>query len=35
MSKTALMITHKARPGKRDEVRATWEKHLKPEPDYP
>jgi len=28
MSKTALFITHRALPGKRDEVRRVWEKHL-------
>jgi quinol monooxygenase YgiN len=28
MSKTALFIKHKALPGKRDEVRRVWEKHL-------
>jgi quinol monooxygenase YgiN len=28
MSKAALFITHKAKPGKRDEVRRIWEKHL-------
>lgn len=30
MSKTALFIKHRARPGKRDEVRRVWEKHLRP-----
>jgi quinol monooxygenase YgiN len=30
MSKAALFITHKALPGKRDEVRRVWEKHLRP-----
>jgi quinol monooxygenase YgiN len=30
MSKTALFIRHQARPGKRDEVRRVWEKHVKP-----
>jgi quinol monooxygenase YgiN len=30
MSKTALFITHRALPGKRDEVRRTWEQHLQP-----
>lgn len=29
MSKTALFIKHKAKPGKRDEVRRVWEKHLR------
>lgn len=28
MSKAALFIRHKALPGKRDEVRRVWEKHL-------
>lgn len=30
MSKAALIITHKVLPGKRDEVRGVWEKHLRP-----
>ncbi len=30
MSKIALFIRHKARPGKRDDVRRVWEKHLRP-----
>lgn len=30
MSKAALFIKHRALPGKRDEVRRIWEKHLKP-----
>jgi quinol monooxygenase YgiN len=30
MSKTALFIKHRALPGKRDEVRRVWEKHLQP-----
>jgi quinol monooxygenase YgiN len=30
MSKIALVITDRALPGKRDEVRRVWEKHLKP-----
>ena len=30
MSKAALFIRHKALPGKRDEVRRVWEKHLRP-----
>ncbi|MBC8001967.1 MAG: antibiotic biosynthesis monooxygenase [Opitutaceae bacterium] len=30
MSKTALFIRHQARPGKRDDVRRVWEKHVKP-----
>jgi len=30
MSQTALFIRHQAKPGKRDEVRRVWEKHVKP-----
>ena len=30
MTKTALFIKHKAKPGKREEVRKVWEKHLRP-----
>jgi quinol monooxygenase YgiN len=30
MAKTALFIKHKAKPGKREEVRKVWEKHLRP-----
>lgn len=30
MSKVALFIKTKTQPGKRDEVKALWEKHLKP-----
>jgi quinol monooxygenase YgiN len=30
MSKTALFIKHKARPGLREQVRKVWEKHLRP-----
>jgi quinol monooxygenase YgiN len=30
MSRTALFVRHKAKPGKRDEVRRVWEKHLRP-----
>ncbi len=30
MAKAALFIKHTALPGKRDEVRRVWEKHLKP-----
>ena len=30
MSKLALFIKTKCQPGKRDEVRQLWEKHLKP-----
>jgi quinol monooxygenase YgiN len=29
MSKTALFVRHKASPGKRDDVRRVWEKHVK------
>lgn len=29
MSKTALFIRHKAKPGQRDAVRKVWEKHLR------
>jgi quinol monooxygenase YgiN len=29
MDKAALIITHRALPGKRDEVRRVWESHLK------
>jgi quinol monooxygenase YgiN len=28
MSKTAVFIKHRALPGKREEVRRVWEKHL-------
>jgi len=28
MSKSALFIRHRSLPGKRDEVRRIWEKHL-------
>jgi quinol monooxygenase YgiN len=28
MSKAAVFITHRALPGKRDEVRRVWERHL-------
>jgi quinol monooxygenase YgiN len=31
MSKTALFIMHKTKPGRRDEVRQVWEKHLRPQ----
>lgn len=30
MSQSTLFITHKALPGKRDEVRRVWETHLMP-----
>jgi quinol monooxygenase YgiN len=30
MSKTALLIKHRALVGKRDEVRRLWEKHVQP-----
>lgn len=30
MSKVALFIKTKTQPGKREEVKALWEKHLKP-----
>jgi quinol monooxygenase YgiN len=30
MSKAALFIKHKALPGRREEVRRVWEKHLRP-----
>jgi hypothetical protein len=30
MQKTALFIRHQAQPGKRDDVRRVWEKHVKP-----
>ena len=30
MARTALFIRHRALPGKRDEVRRIWEKHLQP-----
>lgn len=29
MASTALIITHRAHPGQRDEVRAAWEAHLR------
>ena len=31
MTKSALFIRHKALPGKRDEVRRVWERHLRPQ----
>ena len=30
MTKTALFVRHKALPGRRDDVRRVWEKHVKP-----
>jgi quinol monooxygenase YgiN len=30
MNKAALLITHRTLPGKRDEVRQVWERHLMP-----
>lgn len=30
MSKVALFIKHKSLPGKRDEVRAVWERYMQP-----
>lgn len=30
MANLALIIRHKTLPGKRDEVRAVWEKHMAP-----
>jgi len=30
MSKRAIFITHRALPGKRDQVRGVWERHLRP-----
>lgn len=30
MNKAALFVRLRARPGKRDEVRQVWERHLKP-----
>ena len=30
MSQVALFIRHRAKSGKRDEVRAVWEKHMAP-----
>ena len=31
MSKVALFIKHKSLPGKRDEVRRVWERHMQPQ----
>ena len=30
MTKIALFVKHKTKPGKRDEVRAVWERHMRP-----
>ena len=30
MTMIAVLIRHKTRPGKRDEVRAVWERHMRP-----
>lgn len=30
MTQLALIIKHKTQPGKRDEVRTVWEKHMAP-----
>jgi quinol monooxygenase YgiN len=30
MSKTALLVRHKALPGLRDDLRRIWERHVKP-----
>jgi quinol monooxygenase YgiN len=30
MPRTALLITHQVRPGRRDAVRAVWERHMAP-----
>ncbi|MBC8036250.1 MAG: antibiotic biosynthesis monooxygenase [Rhizobiales bacterium] len=30
MSKAALFVRHKTKPGKRDEVRKVWERHMRP-----
>lgn len=30
MAKVALFIRHKTQPGKRDEVRRVWERHMRP-----
>ncbi len=30
MSKVALFIKHKSLPGKRDQVRSVWERHMQP-----
>lgn len=31
MSKVALFIKHRSLPGKRDEVRGVWERHMRPQ----
>src|SRR5688572_6297130 len=30
MAQTALFVSHKAKPGRRDDVRRVWENHVKP-----
>ena len=30
MTKIALFVKHKTQPGKRDEVRRVWERHMRP-----
>ena len=30
MTKVALFVKHRTRPGKRDEVRKVWERHMRP-----
>ena len=30
MTKVALFVKHKTQPGKRDEVRRVWERHMRP-----
>lgn len=30
MTRVALLIKHKTKPGKRDEVRAVWQRHMQP-----
>ena len=30
MAQAALFVRHKSRPGRRDDVRRVWEKHVKP-----
>lgn len=30
MSQVALIIRHRTQPGKRDQVRAVWERHVRP-----
>ncbi|MBA3241971.1 MAG: hypothetical protein H0T60_12155 [Acidobacteria bacterium] len=29
MTKTALFIRHRAKPGRREDIRRVWEKHVK------